>query len=355
MQTSSGLAAMAIVLAALAGCGGGAGTVPAAPGGARPAAAVGPPRALRQPPFRFYSPASFWNRPVPASAALDPRSAAIVASLADEVEAEEAAGSGPAINTSSYSVAVYTVPRDQPTVRVTLDNAHAPALQAAWRAVPVPAGAKPAAGTDGTMVIWQPATDRLWDFWRAVEKPDGWHAAWGGATRRVSEASGVYGPSSWPGAKRSWGTSAASIGVVGGLVTLEDLELGVVNHALQMALPRVRAGVYALPAARTDGQSHDPLALPEGAHLRLDPRLNLAALQLPRLTLILARAAQRYGIVVNNRAANVAFYAQDPTPTGTDPYRGPDGYFEGSYPRRLLARFPWRHLQLLRMRLRAQR
>ncbi len=72
------------------------------------------------------------------------------------------------------------------------------------------------------------------------------------------------------------------------------------------------------------------MSLPEGAHLRLDPNLNLAALHLPKLTLMMAEAAQRYGIFVRDSAANVTFYAQDPIPTGTEPYTGAHGYFEGN-------------------------
>ena len=139
--------------------------------------------------------------------------------------------------------------------------------------------------------------------------------------------------------------------IAGGLITLEDLELGQINHALAMAVPNVRAGLYASPAQRTDGTSADPLSLPEGAHLRLDPNLDLASLHLPPLTLELAEAAQRYGIFVRDRSENVAFYAQDPIPTGTEPYTGANGYFEGKSPSRLLASFPWSHLQLLKMEL----
>ena len=51
---------------------------------------------------------------------------------------------------------------------------------------------------------------------------------------------------------------------------------------------------------------------PEGAHLRLDPRLNLAALNMPPLTLMMAEAAQRYGIIVRDYSPNIAFIAQDP-------------------------------------------
>jgi hypothetical protein len=141
------------------------------------------------------------------------------------------------------------------------------------------------------------------------------------------------------------------LSIAGGLITLEDLALGQINHALALSVPNVRAGVYASPANRTDGRTYDPLALPEGAHLRLDPSLDLAALHLPRFTLLLARAAQRYGIFVRDGASNVTFYAQDPTPTGTEPYGGPNGYFEGQRASALLASFPWSHLQLLKMEL----
>jgi hypothetical protein len=72
---------------------------------------------------------------------------------------------------------------------------------------------------------------------------------------------------------------------------------------------------------------------------------------LPKLTLMIAEAAQRYGIFITDRGGNVAFYAQDPIPTGTEPYRGGGGYFEGKYPDQILASFPWSQLQLLKMEL----
>jgi hypothetical protein len=66
---------------------------------------------------------------------------------------------------------------------------------------------------------------------------------------------------------------------------------------------------------------------------------------------MLAEAAQRYGIFVRDQAEEPVFYAQDPTPTGTNPYAGAHGYFEGKSPSQILASFPWSHLQLLKMEL----
>jgi hypothetical protein len=303
-------------------------------------------------PFRLFSPSSIWNEPAPSGAAVDPASVGLVASLASTVFAEREAKAGPWINTASYSVPVYTVAKDQPTVRVTLEKASsAPALQAAWEAVPLPEDAHPAEGTDGVLVLWQPSTDRLWEFWRLSRSSDGWHAAWGGAMQHVSANAGVYGSEAWPGAQSWWGDSASSLELAGGLITLEELQCGVIDHALAIALPEIRAGVYASPAKREDGKSSDPLSLPEGARLRLNPRLNLQELHLPRVTLMIAQAAQRYGIYVRDGARNVTFFAQDPTPTGANPYIGAEGYFEGMTPAQLLAPFPWSQLEVLQMEL----
>ncbi len=343
---------------ALVGCG--AGTSPSARVSGLSLASVsqagpsadGAPPSNPSVPFRFFGPSSFWNEPLPANAPLDPTSTEAVAGFDALIAAEEQTRGGPWINTTAFSIPVYTVPADQRTVRVRLDHTPAePALQAAWDAVPLPPAAAPAIGSDHSLVVWQPSTDRLWEFWRLAHGASGWYASWGGAMQHVSSNPGVYGPEAWPGAKPLWGTSASSMLGVGGLISLEDLKLGHINHALSILIPEVRAGVYASPAQRTDGKSTNPLALPEGAHLRLNPNLDLATLHLPRLTLMIAEAAQRYGIYVKDRGGIVTFQAQDPIPTGTNPYTGPDGYFEGQTPRELLASFPWSELQLLKMEL----
>ena len=310
-------------------------------------------RSLGSPsPFRFFSPDSIWNRPVSEDRSIDPGSAAMVGLLDREVEQEAAEHHGPYISTTSYSVPIYTVGADQPTVRVALASERpAPALQAAFDSVPLPPTARASEGTDATLVVWQPSSDRLWEFWRLAREGGGWQASWGGAMRDVSGQPGYYGPGAWPGAEPWWGSSASSLSIAGGLITLEDLRAGVINHALAMAAPELRAGAFAYPAQRTDGDSASAASLPEGAHLRLDPGLDLARLDLPPLTLELARAAQRYGIVVRDHAPVVKFFAQAPLPHEADPYEGAHGYFEGRYPRELLTSFPWSHLQVLRMDL----
>jgi hypothetical protein len=189
----------------------------------------------------------------------------------------------------------------------------------------------------------------MWEFWRLAHDRDGWRAAWGGAIKHTSRDRGVYGPASWPGAHRWWGISASSLSLPGGLITPEQLDAGQIDHALALAVPGVRAGVFAAPAQRTDGRSVSDLAVPEGAHLRLNPRLDVAALGLPRVTRLIAEAAQRFGVYVTDTAPELSFFAE--APMQRDRYAGPRGYFDGEQPNELLAGFPWSELEVLRMSL----
>jgi hypothetical protein len=297
---------------------------------------------------RLFAATSFWNRPLKDGAAIDPASASLVAAFAAEIDRERQSGIGPWIATAQGSTPLYRVARSQRRVHVALDTAGAPALQRAFKAVPIPDGAKPAGGPDRHLTVWQPSTDTLWEFFAARREGGAWHARWGGAIRRVSKSRGYYSTAAWPGATPFWGASASSLPVVGGTILLDDLRRGRIDHALAINLPAGRADTFAWPAQRTDGTG-PPSVLPEGARLRLDPKLDLSRLRLPRLTRMIAEAVQRHGIVVRDQTHHgTTLLAEDPTRLGSNRY---SRYFAGKTPAELLARFPWDRLQVLRMRL----
>jgi hypothetical protein len=288
---------------------------------------------------RPFSPNSFWNKPLASDAPIDANSKTYVDGLAWEAWAW-----GTWINTSQYSTPVYTVTPGQATVHVTLDK-YDPGLQAAFDRVPIPANAQPAAGTDGHMVIWQPATDTMWEFWRAVKLADGWHAPYGGRMRNVSTNPGHF--TDPPG----WGATATSLPLLGGLMRTEEVRQGHIDHALALAIPQAASKVYSWPAQRTDGNVDSPNAIPEGTRFRLDPKLNLASIPMSPMTRMMAVAAQKYGIVVRDIAGSVTFFGEDPTPTGSDPW---GTFFGQKYPSALLAEFPWASLQALKTDLKSQ-
>jgi hypothetical protein len=235
------------------------------------------------------------------------------------------------------------VPAGQPTVRVQLDHPPSPndyALQRQLEQVPIPSDARPGGGRDHRLVIWQPSTDTMWELWRvyyvSIGLSPGWHAGWGGVMHGVSQSSGVY---PWP-----FGGTASGLPLMGGLITLRDMRQGTVDHALALGVPRVRAKTFVTPANRTDGHYYGWPAIPMGTRFRLDPTLDVNSLDLPPVVRIIALAAQRYGMIVRDGSGAVSFYAQDPTPTGSNPYPAWFGY---KSPSQLLHSFPWRHLQVV--------
>jgi hypothetical protein len=300
---------------------------------------------------RPFASSSVWNAPLPRDAPLDPASDKLVGRLNELVKANIDARNGPWINTNEFSAPVYTVGPNQATTRVKLDRDE-PALQAAFEKVPIPPDARPANGTDHHMVVWQPSSDRMWEFWIAQKKPDGWHAQWGGAIEHVSKSPGYFTPAAWPGAKNYWGATATSLPLLGGLIRIDEARKGTIDHAVALSLPEIRQGQFSLPAQRTDGNTPGPDAIPEGARFRLDPSLDIEALNLPPLTEAIAKAAQTHGIIVRDYSGVVAFVGEDPAgvaPGQPDPWRAI--YGEGKLPTDLLASFPWDRLQLTRMQL----
>lgn len=284
---------------------------------------------------RFFAPDSVWNAPLPGDTPIAPDSRALVAKLQRQVRT-----AGPWIATTDFSVPIARAGAHQRRVRVKLDTAYAP-LQRAFASVPVPRNARPAPGSDRHLVVWQPATDTMWEFWLMQRKRDGWHARWGAKIAHVSRSPGIN-PS-------PTGATASGLPLVGGLMTLRELRRGRIDHALAVALPSTRAGVAAWPATRTDGQDPSRTAIPEGTRFRLDPSVDVDRLGLPPAGRAMARAAQRYGIIVRDKAGAVVFYGEEPPRSKPRAYHA---VFHGAYPNQVLAKFPWDRLQVVRSRVR---
>jgi hypothetical protein len=287
-----------------------------------------------------FSPTSFWNAPLASSAPLDANSQTYVNDLVSQVKQF-----GAWMNTTSYSVPEYVVPADQPTVTVTLET-WGPDLQAAWNAVPIPADAVAATGTDHSMSVWQPSTDKMWDFWLAQQVNGQWQARWGGEMDNVSTSPGYFTHSAQT---NNWGGTATGLALAGGLITLADLQRGYINHALALAVPQTLPNRFSWPAQRTDGKSTAATALPEGIRFRLDPTFVCNSPGRPWLDRLLCQAMQTYGIVIRDTSGAVTFYGQDPTATGTNPFVAPfDGWSEGTY----LSWLPWSRLEALQTQMR---
>ncbi len=196
-----------------------------------------------------FSPTSFWNAPLAPVAPIDPNSQDYVNELVRQVQKY-----GTWMNTYQYSVPVYVVGPNQATQHVTL-NVSAPDMQAEFDAVPIPSTAQAAAGTDEEMTVWQPSTDKLWEFWKMQQESDGWHARWGGEIDNVSTSPGYFTHS---GITNDWGAAATGLPLLGGLVTQADLQRGYINHALAISIVETEPKCWSWPAQRTDGAYTTP-------------------------------------------------------------------------------------------------
>ena len=261
---------------------------------------------------------------------------------------------------SSTDAKIYVVGPDQPTVLVQLDDPTASwraALQAAFTAVPIPPGAQPGSDADAEMTVWQPSSDKLWEFFHMRLLSDGWHAAWGGAIQNVSQSPGYYDASAWPGASTSWGATASSLPHAAGVITLADIEPAPSITRSRSTCPiRARASTHGLRSAPM-GPEPQRTASPRARTCESTPASTSRRFIFRRLVQMMAEAAQKYGMIVRDQTHwAIGFWIEDPAPTGTDPFYSngapsPTGPFQGMWPNQLMSYFPWSAVQVLKMDL----
>jgi hypothetical protein len=150
-----------------------------------------------------------------------------------------------------------------------------------------------------------------------------------------------------------YGATATGLPFLGGQITAEELARGEIRHVIGIALPDVETWwMFSWPASRSDGYNPDGEAnrIPEGLRFRLDPKLKVDDLKISRTAKIIAKAAQKYGFVVWDKAGAISLRMQNPksyTALGQpDPY--PE-LFSGAPEWAVMDDFPWEHLQFMPM------
>lgn len=276
-------------------------------------------------PFAATSPL---NVPVVDAPAIDPNSAAMIARAARD-------GLGYA-NLVEYGVPVYeatsSTPRQQ--VRCTITDWGVCPFAAGPR--PMPADARPSAGSDGAMAVLDRAAGTVDEYWQAAPAATGWTTSWGA----INSLSG----SGWGG-----GSTGAGASRLAGVVRVAEIEAGHIPHALVVQSDNVCATTFRPPALKTDGDSTRSDCIPEGARLQLDPAIDVAAI--PGITpgeVAVARALQVYGAYLIDRAGTllaVSFeVAPDAGPTTTGAVYTQAGFAWDYYG---MPQVPWSRLRVL--------
>lgn len=296
---------------------------------------------------RYFSPTSFWYQPIPADATLNANSAGMVTNFLAQITKYYGDV------TLAWGQPVYTMPANNPTFAVTNSQSYAPlnaALAAQQAAVPilpyVVAEPNPP-DTDQGLIIYQPSSDSLWDFYQFTQTSPPYSTTWGAGMTEVSVSNGIW---LYP-----FGESATGLSYFQAQISVADMQAGAINHVMGIGLVEtdVQTNV-SWPANRSDGGGTTVAgtAIPEGIRFRLDPTLNLSNYNLSPVALMVAKAAQTYGFVVIDRSGGIGVYAQDPLSFTQMGLPDPWVPYLGSYEDEMWAvfeNFPWDHLQFMPM------
>jgi len=144
---------------------------------------------------------------------------------------------------------------------------------------------------DGTLVV---------DLWRAHRLADG---SWAGDAGTVTSTLGTgwAGPDGQAAGVRAVGASA-----LGGLITTEDIQSGVINHALAIAVPTDLLGRgFVPPAINTDAPAGGRGPLKEGERLGIPLTTPVPALH-TELGRMVFTALQTYGAYVVDQCGGEA-------------------------------------------------
>ena len=248
----------------------------------------------------FRSAGSPWTTPVPENAPIDPSSAAYVRRLA-ELE--------PVVSVRRFSVPVFVAHEGTSTYTVSPTAEYAvPGYT--LEDVRIPDRAEPDPDDDGHMAVLDSTTQCVFEFYRARRENGGWTAEWINST--PADGNGIY--------PDGLSTRASGFSSVAGLIWPDELRDGWIPHALVFAYPYTREDVIVGSATRTDGRSAARDALPIGAHLRLDPTLNLDTLDLSPSERTIATALQQFGMVLADTGGGLTLYAAHPESFAADPY-----------------------------------
>lgn len=265
--------------------------------------------------FTPFASFSHWNTPIPSFPEIDPDSALMISTLSanapyfgvDYVKwttPVHVIDSVQARKVSVYSIKGARNPDVDPNADGIIDN------------VPMPAGIWPDPEQDGHMVMVDPVARKSWEFSRFGMDTNGNYTA---STISIWDLDGVGYHTPFSGSYWwSYGSTGSGVPWIGGIIRPEEIAAGEIKHAILCATPVNRFSTVSgqkdqlcVPACRTDGWGIGTAYIPEGARLQLDPNLDLDALKLSPETKIVARAMQKYGMIVSDNSSSFKTYFQN--------------------------------------------
>ncbi len=270
---------------------------------------------------RFFSNDSFWNQPLPDNPQIDPQSDHFV-----ELLKKEPNGPFFRINLTEWTIPVYEVNDSTPRYKIKLHflskqeqqrwntaretYGHGKEFDQELVPIPLDAQADPQEDAHCALIDWKKGI--AWDMWGLKKNQDGSWTSKTGMKYSIN-GNGLFSPKSFK-VKDSesihyYGPSrAAGVPAIAGLIMLDEVQKGEINHKLACAT-RVNAyKEHTFPAIWTDGFIVG--GIPEGSIIQLDPKLDLSKFNLYPGEIAVAKAMQKYGMVVVDIAGSNTLYGE---------------------------------------------
>jgi hypothetical protein len=277
-----------------------------------------PPPTVTPPPVltttaRFFSAESPWNQRDDPTWVADAKSDLMIANLAADMAR---VGKGFLVNGTDnypfYAIPIYAATASTPKVAVS------PAPRNWWKgfaAVPIPANAVPAQGSDKHLTIED--ADWLWEFWE-MQKDSGGRWSAGSGSQMPKRGNG-YSDRAAGLASRAYGGSSTA-----GSILKKEMQDGLIPHCLALAYETVLGPAYARgqvaggPMAigshsdnYQDAAHSGPGCIPEGARLRIKKGTDIVTLAGgKRDALIVLTALRDYGGFMVDHAGAPSVYAE---------------------------------------------
>ena len=180
--------------------------------------------------------------------------------------------------------------------------------------VPIPAEAMGDAQADGHMLIIDKVNLVEWGFYQARRDGAAWRCTLCANMGLTSTGVRPFKPQN-PTWYTSHGPRACGFPLVAGLIRAEAVRAGRIDHALEIAYPHIRAGLYTSPATtaqtRIGDQAIKTRGIPCGGRIQLDPTLNIDGLGLSAGGKVVARALQEYGAFVGDFSGGISLHADN--------------------------------------------
>jgi len=255
-----------------------------------------PPPSTSGPSRLPYTAASSWNIAIPSNPLIDSNNSHIVSLLTGSF------GSDP----TQYTFPVYIVNSSTPMQNVSFSSVWREVLEiggsttsGGTHQIPIPAGAKPASGTDANIIVWNPDTGDEWGLW-----------GFNGAAPYTAR-NGYHYNTNWSGVPvNTKGPRGSGLPYLGGLVRKWEIDQGHIDHAIAFATQN-NGPTWVYPANNSDGGVSG--GIPEGTRLQLDPSLtdaDFTAWGLSTAGKIMARAMQKYGMIVTDKSGHPKAYVE---------------------------------------------